>query len=217
MRSDQEIDKALADEFSGYLKSISMEILEPLRQETRKQKSEIDGLTSSIDESSKRFQSILNDHHDRLSSEGRALLAALDNVCKQMQEVVSGVAAENEVTRNKLLAEASSISAAVAESVLKLSANAQGMRSALDRSLAAFHVQSEPWIAKAGNAMVATMESKMDSAEEKLLRTVQSAVQENLRTLESPLSRVMSLRYWLMAIGCLQVGVIILIWYKVGA
>ncbi len=208
MKSDQEIDEALASEFAGYLSSISKEIVKPIREETKNHKSEIDRLTASIDQAGTRVGSLLEAHHKQLSSEARSLLTALDVICKQMREVVEGVSAANEVTREKLLLEAASISTAVGNGVVDISGTAQGMREALDHSLSEFHAQTEPWIDQAGKSIELAMASKMRTAEEKLQAVVEQSIQGNLRKLEAPLSAVIRLRYWLLAVSVLQVATI---------
>jgi hypothetical protein len=84
VQSDQEIDNALAEEFSGYLKSIAKEIVQPIREETSKQKIEIERLNGSIDQAGSHIAALLENHREELSTEGRSLLTALDDICRHM-------------------------------------------------------------------------------------------------------------------------------------
>jgi len=117
VKEDQEIDNALADEFAGYLKSVSKEIVQPIRETVAKQKSEIDRLISSIDQAGTKITSELDSHREQLMCEGKSLLAQLDSGCARMEQIVSGVADANEVTRQRLLAEAAAISNEVCKSI----------------------------------------------------------------------------------------------------
>ena len=212
MKTDQEIDKALAEEFAGYLKSISKEIVQPIRDETNKQKQEIDRLTASIDQAGARIGTLLDSHRDQLSVEGQSLLASLDNICRQMSGIVEGVSAANEVTRDRLLKEAAAISSTVATSAAEIGASAAGMREALSQSLSQFHAQSEPWISQAGKSLVVTMDSRIRSAEARLVATVEEGMEVKLRKIDGPLSQVRRLQYWMIAVCLLQVATIAAIW-----
>lgn len=212
MKSDQEIDEALAEEFSGYLKSVSKEIVQPIREETKKHKSEIDRLTASIDQAGVRLGSLLESHHDQLSSEGQSLLASLDDICKQMREIVQGVSSANEVTRERLLAEASTISSAVGKGITGIDGAVHGMRMALDQSLSQLGTQAEPWIGKAGESIESAMTSRIGAAEVKLQSVLERSMYDNVQRLEATLSDVNRLRYWLVAVCILQVATFGALW-----
>lgn len=214
VKTDQEIDSALADEFAGYLKSVSKEIVKPIREEVQKQKSEIDRLVGSIDQAGIRIGSLLDNHREELTSEGQSLLMALDSICKEMSGIVGGVAAANEVTRERLIEEAASISKAVGNGVTEFGSAAAGMREALNQSLSAFHVQAEPWINQVGKSIEVAMESKIRAAETRLHSTLEESVEVKLRKIDGPLSEVGRLRYWLIAILLLQTAMIAVIWFR---
>lgn len=213
MKTDQEIDQALADEFAGYLKSIAKEIVQPIRDETKKQKAEVDRMTAAIDQAGVRISSLLENHRQQLSSEGQTLLVALDAICKQMGEIVQGVAAANEVTRARLLAEAASISNAVGSGVTEFGSAAQGMREALNQSLSAFHAQAEPWIRQVGNSIEVAMGTRVRSAESRLIAAVEEGLETKLRKIDGPLSELGRLRYLLAAMFLLQIATIAAVWF----
>lgn len=214
MKTDQEIDSALADEFAGYLKSISREIVRPIREEVDKQKLEIDRLVGSIDQAGIRIGSLLDNHREKLTAEVHLLLIALDSICKEMSEIVGGVAAAHDLTRERLLAEAASISEAVRNGVIEFGSVVDDMREAVNQSLSAFHAQAEPWIIQAGKSIEVAVESRIGGAEARLQAKVEESFEVKLRKIDEPLLEVSRLRYWLIAIFILQAAMTTAIWFR---
>lgn len=213
MRSDQEIDNALAAEFSGYLKSIAKEIVQPIREETSKQKIEIERLNGSIDQAGSHIAALLENHREELSTEGRSLLTALDDICRHMSGIVQGVAAANDVTRERLLSEAARISDALDNGRAELRNDMRGMRDALDSSLATFHEQTKPWIIQAGKDIEVAMEPRLTAAENSLRSSLDASFEKNFRKLDEPLAKNAKVQYFLIAIIMLQIGSIALFWF----
>ena len=214
MRSDQDIDNALAAEFSGYLKSIAKEIVQPIREEASKQKFEIERLNSSIDQAGSRIATLLESHREGLSTEGRSLLTALDGLCRQMSDIVQGVAAANDVTRERLLSEAARMSDSLDNSTAEFRNDVRGMRDALDGALATFHEQTKPWIIQAGKDIEAAMEPRLAAVEEGLRSSLDASFERNFRTLDAPLAKSAKLPYFLIAIIVLQIGSMALFWFQ---
>lgn len=213
MRSDQDIDNALAEEFSGYLKSIAKEIVQPIREEVSKQKSEIEHLNSSIDQAGSRIAALLESQREELSIEGRSLLTALDGICRQMSDIVQGVAAANDVTRERLLSEAIRMSDALENGISEFRNDMRGMRDDLDNALATFHEQTKPWIIQAGKDIEAAMEPRMTKAEESLRSSLDASFERNFLALDEPLAKNAKLQYFLIAIIVLQIGSMALFWF----
>lgn len=215
MRSDQDIDNALAAEFSGYLKSIAKEIVQPIREEASKQKFEIERLNSSIDQAGSRIAVLLESHREDLTTEGRSLLAALDGICRQMSDIVQSVAAANDVTRERLMWEAARMSDALDNGMAEFRNDMQGMRDALDRSLETFHGQTKPWITQAGKDIEAAMEPRLAAAEESLRSSLDASFERNFQKLDAPLAKSAKLQYFLIAIIVLQIGSMALFWFHI--
>jgi signal transduction protein with GAF and PtsI domain len=213
VRSDQDIDNALAAEFSGYLKSIAKEIVQPIRDEAGKQKFEIERLNSSIDQAGSRIAALLEGHREDLSSEGSSLLKALDGICRQMSDIVQGVAAANDVTREHLMSEAARMSDALDNGMAEFRNDMRWMRDALDRSLATFHEQTKPWITQAGKDIEAAMQPRLAAAEESLQSSLDASFERNFRKLDEPLAKSAKLPYFLTAIIVLQIGSMALFWF----
>lgn len=213
VRSDQDIDNAMAAEFSGYLKSIAKELVQPIREESSKQKFEIERLNSSIDQAGSRIAALLENHREGLSTEGRSLLTALDSICRQMSDIVQGVAAANDVTRERLMSEAARMSDALDNGMAEFRNDMQGMRDALDRSLVTFHEQTKPWIIQAGKDIEAAMEPRLATAEETLRSSLDASFDRKFRTLDEPLAKNAKLLYFLIAIIVLQIGSMALFWF----
>lgn len=199
MRSDQDIDNALAAEFSGYLKSVAREIVQPIREEAGKQKFEIERLNSSIDKAGSRIAALLETHREELSTEGRSLLTALDEFCRQMSDIVQGVAAANDVTRERLQSEAGRISDVLDNGMAVFRNDMRGMRGALDSSLSTFHDQARPLIIQAGKDVEAAMEPQLAAAEERLRSSLVTSFERNFRKLDQPLTKMANLRFLLIA------------------
>lgn len=213
MRSDQDIDNALAAEFSGYLKSIAKEVVQPIREEAGKQKVEIERLNRSIDQAGSRIAALLESHREQMSTEGRSLLTALDDIRVQMSGIVQGIAAANDVTRERLLSEAARMSNALDNGMDEFRNDMRGMRDALDSSLATFHHQTKPWISQAGKDIEAAMEPKLAKAEESLRSSLDASFQTSFRTIKEPLAKSAKLQYFLIAIILLQIGSMALVWF----
>ncbi len=188
MQSDQDIDNALASEFSGYLKSIAKEVVQPIREEASKQKLEIERLNGSIAQAGARIAALLENHRENLSTEGHSLLTALDEICLVMSEIVQGVASANDVTRERLLLEATRLSDAFDSGIAEFRNDMQGMRDALDNSLATFPEKTKPWITQAGREIEAAIGPRISSATAKV-------------------------RYSIVAMVLLQIGSMALFWF----
>lgn len=214
MKSDQEIDRALADEFSGYLRSISKEIVQPIREQMTMQKSETDRFIDSIGQAGSGIGSLLDIHHKQLTTEGQSLLAALDSICKEMSGVVGGISAANEITRARLVGEAASIAKAVNDGVTVAEGAAHDMREALSHSLAAFHTQTQPWISQAGKSIETAMKAKIYLAEARLHTSVKECIDAKFREIVEPLSKVSQLKYWLFAVCVLQIAMLAVILFR---
>jgi hypothetical protein len=212
VQSDHDIDNALAAEFSGYLKSIAKEIVQPIREEASKQKFEIERLNGSIDQTGSRIAALLENHRQELSTEGRALLTALDDICRQMRDIVQGVAAANDVTRERLLSEAVRLSNALENGLAEFRNDMRGMRDALDNSLATFHEQTKPWIIRAGKDIEAAMEPRLALAEESLRSSIVARFEKNFQKIDKPLAKSAKAQYFLIAIIILQIGSMALFW-----
>jgi hypothetical protein len=213
VQSDQDIDNALAAEFSGYLKSVAKEIVQPIREEVSKHKFEIERLNCSIDQAGSRIAALLENHREELSTEGRALLTALDDICRQMSDIVQGVAAANDVTRERLLSEAARMSDALENGLAVFRNDMRGMRDALDNSLAAFHEQTKPWIIRAGKDIEAEMGPRLALAEETLRSSIDVSFEKNFQKIDEPLAKSSKVQYFLIAIIMLQIGSMALFWF----
>ena len=130
-----------------------------------------------------------------------------------MSDIVEGVAAANDVTRERLLSEAARMSEALDNSIAEFRNDMRGMRDALDGSLATFHEQTKPWITQTGKDIEAAMEPRLTAAEEGLRSSLDASFERKFQKLHAPLAKSAKLPYFLIAIIVLHIGSMALSWF----
>lgn len=105
MRTDEEIDMALANEFEKYLGAVAKEMIQPIRDEAERQKTEIDRLCTSVEGARERMTRMLDSHQEEFLVAKEELQATLESTERDMKITVASLRKVNEESGRQLHAE----------------------------------------------------------------------------------------------------------------